>query len=93
MRSRFSAFAVQDAAYLLSSWHPATRPPLIDFDPGLRWQRLTILGSTEGTPFHTKGTVEFRAGFTQGGQAGELHEISQFVRHEGTWVYLRGKVI
>lgn len=27
MRSRYSAFAVGDEAYLLRSWHPTTRPP------------------------------------------------------------------
>ncbi|HEX8496958.1 MAG TPA: YchJ family metal-binding protein, partial [Actinomycetales bacterium] len=26
MRSRFSAFAVGDAAYLGATWHPSTRP-------------------------------------------------------------------
>ncbi|MFZ2176709.1 MAG: YchJ family metal-binding protein, partial [Rhodococcus sp. (in: high G+C Gram-positive bacteria)] len=26
MRSRFSAFAVLDAEYLLATWHPSTRP-------------------------------------------------------------------
>lgn len=92
MRSRFCAFAVQDAAYLLKSWHPATRPPRIDFDADLRWQRLTILGTGEGRPFHTEGTVEFRAHYTRGGQAGELHETSRFVRHGGAWVYHTGKV-
>ena len=35
MRSRFSAFGVGDEAYLLRTWHPSTRPPLIDFDPAL----------------------------------------------------------
>ncbi|MFI0447074.1 YchJ family protein [Actinomadura sp. 6N118] len=91
MRSRFSAFAVQDAAYLIKSWHPATRPPSIDFEPGMRWERLEILDATEGTPFHTKGTVEFRASYSaKGGQAGALHEVSRFVRHDGAWVYLKG---
>jgi SEC-C motif-containing protein len=90
MRSRYSAFVVQDGAYLLKSWHPATRPPAIDFDEGLRWDRLEILGTSEGSPFHTKGTVEFRAHYTQGGRKGRLHERSDFVRHEGAWVYVKG---
>ncbi|MEW2358104.1 YchJ family metal-binding protein [Spirillospora sp. NPDC029432] len=86
MRSRFSAFAVRDAAYLLKSWHPGTRPRTIDLPAGLRWERLEILNTAEGSPFHTKGTVEFRAYHSQG----ELHEVSRFVRHEGAWVYLDG---
>ncbi|MET8680188.1 YchJ family metal-binding protein [Streptomyces sp. NPDC004647] len=92
MRSRFSAFAVHDAAYLLRSWHPSTRPAGIDFDPAMRWQRLDIVGGTGGGPFGSEGTVEFRAHYTRHGHAGELHEISRFVRHDGAWVYLDGVV-
>ncbi|SEF92764.1 SEC-C motif-containing protein [Thermomonospora echinospora] len=92
MRSRFSAFAVQDAGYLIRSWHPATRPARVDFDPGLRWERLEVLNSSDGGPLSTKGTVEFRAHYTQDGRRGELHEVSRFVRHQGAWVYLGGEV-
>ncbi|MFJ5229472.1 YchJ family protein [Kitasatospora sp. NPDC088391] len=92
MRSRFSAFAVRDEPYLLRSWHPDTRPAAVDFDPSLRWERLEILGSDEGGPFHTEGSVEFRAHYRQGGRAGAMHEDSRFVRHEGEWVYLDGRV-
>jgi SEC-C motif-containing protein len=88
MRSRFSAFVVRDEAYLLKSWHPSTRPTGVDFDPALRWLGLDILGSTGGSPFHTEGTVEFRARHT----GGDLHENSRFVRHDGAWVYLDGKI-
>lgn len=87
MRSRYSAFVVQDAAYLLRTWHPDTRPPAVDFDPGTRWVRLEILETTEGSPFHTTGTVTFRAHHTDDGRPGSLHEKSRFVRHEGAWVY------
>lgn len=64
MRSRFSAFAVEDAAYLLRSWHPETRPPRVDFDAGQRWHELEILATGEGSAFHTTGTVTFRARYT-----------------------------
>ncbi|MEV4556841.1 YchJ family metal-binding protein [Kitasatospora sp. NPDC049285] len=92
MRSRFSAFAVHDEPYLLRSWHPDTRPASVDFDPALRWERLEILGASEGGPFHQEGTVEFRAHYREGHHAGELHENSRFVRHQGEWVYLDGAV-
>ncbi|WP_067484040.1 YchJ family protein [Actinomadura hibisca] len=90
MRSRYSAFAVRDAAYLLASWHPATRPPALDFDRGLRWEGLEIVRTEDGTPFHDRGVVEFRARFTQNDHPGELHEVSRFTRHDGAWVYLNG---
>ena len=32
MRSRFAAFRDGDAAWLLASWHPSTRPAELDLD-------------------------------------------------------------
>ncbi len=68
MRSRYAAFAVQDAPYLLRTWHPETRPPGVDFDPAMRWVRLEILDTTEGSAFHSTGTVTFRAHYTDDGR-------------------------
>ncbi|MFE2938211.1 YchJ family protein [Streptomyces sp. NPDC059255] len=90
MRSRYSAFVVLDAAYLLRTWDPATRPARLDLDPETLWQGLEILATTEGSAFHTTGTVTFRARFTDGGRPGELHERSRFARHAGAWVYVDG---
>ncbi|MFC8229646.1 YchJ family protein [Streptomyces sp. NPDC057287] len=87
MRSRYAAFVVRDAGYLLRTWHPETRPPSVDFDPAMRWVGLEILETTEGSAFHTTGTVTFRARYTDGGRPDALHEKSRFVRHEGAWVY------
>ena len=33
MRSRYSAFVVLDAGYLLRTWHPETRPASLELDP------------------------------------------------------------
>ncbi|PWI42798.1 YchJ family metal-binding protein [Streptomyces sp. ICBB 8177] len=92
MRSRFAAFARRDEAYLLRSWHPGTRPPSVSFDPGIRWERLEILATKDGTAFHTEGTVEFRAHYTDAGHAGALHETSRFTRQDGAWVYVDGVI-
>lgn len=88
MRSRFSAFVVNDAPYLLRSWHPKTRPPGIQFDPELRWSRLDVLGTSAGGLLDAEGSVEFRALYRRHGQSDVLHERSRFVRHNGLWVYL-----
>nr|WP_308169627.1 YchJ family metal-binding protein [Acrocarpospora catenulata] len=88
MRSRYSAFSVGDVAYLLRSWHPTTRPPRIDLDKGLQWVRLEVLETTGGSPFHTEGTVRFRAHYLSRDVEGHMDEHSRFVRHEGTWSYL-----
>jgi SEC-C motif-containing protein len=88
MRSRFSAFAVGDADYLLRSWHSSTRPARLRLDPGQRWTRLEILGTERGGLFDPTGTVEFRAHYRRAGRPGALDERSRFVREDGRWVYL-----
>lgn len=91
MRSRYSAFVVLDESYLLKTWDPATRPSGIDLDPSMRWTGLEIQDTTEGSAFHTHGTVTFRAGYTTLGQPGALHERSRFARDDnGAWVYVDG---
>jgi SEC-C motif-containing protein len=92
MRSRFSAFALRDAAYLLRTWHPDTRPSEIDFDRDMRWVRLEVVSSTGGSYFDTAGTVEFRAYYSSRGRSGLLHENSRFARVEGAWRYVDGDI-
>lgn len=89
MRSRFSAFALGDEAYLLRTWHPSTRPASVDLDPDLRWTHLEILAKTGGGPFHQDGTVDFRAHYKLGRRANAMRENSEFTRVEGKWVYVR----
>ena len=88
MRSRYSAFAVADAAYLLSTWHPTTRPATVETPRGRQWMGLEILDVVNGTAFHQEGVVEFTARYRENGRAGALHERSRFVRHDGRWHYL-----
>ncbi|UQW99989.1 YchJ family metal-binding protein [Streptomyces sp. RerS4] len=88
MRSRFSAFAVGDTAYLLRSWHSTTRPARLDLDPGQCWERLEILATERGGMFETRGSVEFRAHYREGGHTGSLREHSDFAREGGAWVYV-----
>jgi SEC-C motif domain protein len=87
MRSRYSAFALDNDAYVLSSWHPHTRPADIEPDPGLRWVGLDIIESTGGAMFDAEGIVEFRAHYRDHGKHADLVEKSRFVRHDGQWVY------
>lgn len=87
MRSRFTAFALDDAEYVLRSWHPETRPAEVERDPQLRWTRLEIIFSAAGGLFDAEGVVEFRAHYRDRGRPGDMHERSRFVRHDGAWVY------
>lgn len=94
MRSRYSAFAVGDAAYLLATWHPRTRPPSLELDPDQVWRRLDVLATRAGGPFDDAGEVEFAAFFRDAstGERGRLHEVSRFVRDGGAWLYVDGDV-
>ena len=87
MRSRFSAFARGDAAYLLRSWHPSTRPSSLELDAGLVWYRLDVERTERGGPFDTDGVVAFTA-YYRGEERGRLQEVSRFVREGRDWLYV-----
>jgi SEC-C motif domain protein len=89
MRSRYAAFAVQDAAYIRATWHPSTRPAQFEFTAGQEWQSLQIRAtSADGD----SATVEFVARSRIGGSSHALHETSRFVRERGQWFYVDGAI-
>lgn len=92
MRSRFSAFAVGDAAYLLRSWHASTRPADLTLDDDVRWYRLDVLATTGGGVFDSTGTVEFEAFWRGPDGRGSMREVSRFVRGAQGWQYVDGDV-
>lgn len=90
MRSRYSAFVVGDAGYLLATWHPDTRPPSLELDDGTRWLGLDVLATEGGGLLAAEGTVEFRASYRAAGRRGAQHERSRFTKVGGRWHYLDG---
>ena len=89
MRSRFDAFKRADAAWILASWHPDTRPAELDLADNPRWRGLQILDVVGGGPADDTGIVEFRATYLGSSEIGILQERSRFVRDdEGRWLYL-----
>ncbi|MBI5257944.1 MAG: hypothetical protein HY855_15675 [Burkholderiales bacterium] len=88
MRSRYSAYVLQQADYLLATWHPTTRPAQLAFEPGLRWLGLEVRRH-QATGADT-AIVEFVARSKLGGRAHRLHETSRFVREQGRWLYVDG---
>ncbi|MBS0450787.1 MAG: hypothetical protein JSS14_05695 [Proteobacteria bacterium] len=87
MRSRYSAFVLENAPYLRATWHPGQRPSQLDFEPGVRWLGLEVRSHTRQDDTHAQ--VEFVARMRDaGGRASRLHEKSRFVREPdeaGTW--------
>jgi SEC-C motif-containing protein len=90
MRSRYSAFAVGDSAYLLATWHPSTRPSALELDPELEWRRLEIRAASAGGEGDREGTVDFVASFWHAAtqEHGQQREDSAFRRKNGQWFYV-----
>ena len=90
MRSRYAAFALGSSAYLLATWHPSTRPTLLELDPDLHWYRLDIFAARGGGKQDAEGVVEFSAYYRSPDGPGSQHEISRFVKEYQHWYYLTG---
>lgn len=91
MRSRYSAYVEENESYLINTWHEDTRPETIEFDPNIKWTRLSIKNTDKGEINDEQGIVEFIATYKSNGRAFRLHENSRFVRSKGDWLYLDGK--
>jgi SEC-C motif-containing protein len=88
MRSRYSSFVLEQADYLLATWHSSTRPASLDFDAGAKWLGLEVRGhKVTGTD---AAEVEFVARYRLDSRAVRLHERSRFVREDGRWFYVDG---
>ena len=93
MRSRYSAYVLKLADYLLGTWHGSTAPGEIDFPP-TKWLGLEIKhAESRGGA----GVVEFIARYRDStGRAGSLHEVSRFVADgaglDARWLYIDGQV-
>ncbi|MCP5277886.1 MAG: SEC-C domain-containing protein [Thiobacillus sp.] len=90
MRSRYAAYVLGDADYLLATWHPRTRPPRLDLDeePVPRWLGLAVKGHLGLGPEEAR--VEFVARYKIDGRAHRLHETSRFLKKNGRWYYVDG---
>lgn len=88
MRSRYSAYAVGDLDHIFRTWHPRTRPGVINPDQALTWIGLEILETVDGGPCDDTGEVEFVASFRRPDGPGERRERSRFVRRATRWVYV-----
>ncbi|MCK9249094.1 MAG: SEC-C domain-containing protein [Solirubrobacteraceae bacterium] len=90
MRSRYAAFAVGDATYLVETWHPSTRPPTLRLDDDVEWCGLDVVGATGGGEDDVVGTVEFVAHHRRvgGRRTGRQREDSLFRREAGQWFYV-----
>ena len=96
MRSRYSAFVTQNAAYLVKTLHQSKHTENLKTEIQLsfkntHWYSLRILRTAiKGNSGH----VEFVAFFTShDGNLNQLHEASEFWLENEQWVYNEGKVL
>lgn len=88
MRSRYSAYVVGAIDYLLATWHPSTAPGELDLSP-VKWLGLEVLHAEQAGD---AGVVEFVARCKVNGRAQKMQETSNFVRQDGRWYYIDGKM-
>ena len=89
MRSRYAAYVLQLADYLLATWHVSTRPQTLDLsaDP-CKWLGLEV--RTHRLTGECQAEVEFVARYRVAGRGHRLHELSRFVLEDSRWFYVDG---
>ena len=90
MRSRYTAFVLENEAYLKHTWQAAHRPNTVEFEAGAKWLGLDIknFAATGLQDGRETAEVEFVARVRVGGRANRLHERSRFVCEDGQWRYV-----
>ena len=90
MRSRYSAYASQEADYLFATTHISTRKyhsksDILELSKSNNWLRLEILHASENS-------VEFKAYFLDNSLKANIHhEKSAFKFEDGKWFYVDGE--
>lgn len=98
MRSRYTAYAVGDAPYLVATTHPASVHHEADgaawlaelrrYCAATRFEGLEVKAARE---VGDTGWVHFVARLRQGAQVHPMEERSRFERVNGRWLYLDGE--
>ncbi|WP_213993618.1 YchJ family protein [Sodalis sp. dw_96] len=96
MRSRYSAYVLQNLDYLIATWHPDChaeqwRDDITAHFPVTQWKGLTIKDERAGKNSH-ESYVEFIAVFydRHTRRPGFIHERSRFVQLNERWYYIDG---
>jgi len=94
MRSRYTAYVMQEADYLVTSWYPQTRSPTLKSDISgsfatTHWLGLTVYETADGRD-ENEGFVAFVARFEEQGVESAIIERSRFLKENGQWYYADG---
>lgn len=97
MRSRYTAFVIKNFDHLESTLAPETRA---DFNRSAaesvanetKWLRLEVRKTEAGGPDDETGAVEFAAYFSKQGRTQIHHELAEFRKERGNWLYVSGQM-
>lgn len=92
MRSRYSAFALQQIDYILQTTalgqqSALDRAAIADWSQSNQWLKLDVVQHQPKLD-KTHALVEFKAHYHDGKQVHIHHEISHFVLHQQQWYFL-----
>jgi SEC-C motif-containing protein len=98
MRSRYTAYVLEDIPYLTRTLHPKERE---DFDEAgavkwareADWQGLEIVRTEKGGADDSKGEVEFIVNYKRHGSPCTHHELAEFRKSDDVWYFYDGKMI
>jgi len=96
MRSRYTAYQLEDAAYLYETAHQdyrtgQTEAGIKNWASENSWNKLEILDTLNGKVNDQEGIVEFKAYFTDKNGVDQVHhERSGFLKEAGKWFYTSG---
>lgn len=99
MRSRFTAFKLAKHQYLIDTFQTDKNLEAGDFNSDQRiWLGLSIISKQKGQHGDSQGVVEFVAFFRDQSMNihqsfEQLHEISNFIKVKGRWLYENGKIL
>ena len=87
MRSRYSAYATGDMAYVSKTWDAGTRPSDLAHEAETKWLGLEVKSHTVNGD---AAEVTFVARYRVAGKGHRMTERSRFVREQGLWWYVDG---
>lgn len=94
MRSRYTAYVEQNAAYLAATWHPSKHVAhletlLSESFSATTWLSLNVTRCNRGS-HDNEAFVTFFARYLEKGRASALYECSRFLREDQRWYYIDG---
>lgn len=94
MRSRYTAYALGNADYIIETTHSSET--LSDYAEILAFSQMTSFDSLKIIEFidgEKEAYVTFHAGLTQQGEDVSFTERSRFVKENNKWIYIDGTMV